>query len=236
MKILYKKFIESLSLKLIKSYCKYRILKKIPDLENFIEKSISTGASYIDYYTIYSMIIKRKYRVILECGSGVTTYIICKALEELEQKHNITGVKCVTLEEIDKYQKNLIEIFPDSLRKKVEFVLSKRCEKKYEFLTGVGYEKIPKLSYDFVLIDGPNSISPSDGIKKFNFDFIEVILNNDSNKSVDLIIDKRINTVLAYKMLFGKKIKYNKFLTLGFGTNVTKSDLLKNNKSKLYEK
>ena len=49
--------------------------------------------------------------------------------------------------------KNLL---PDYLEKYVEFCLSETEETSFSIFRGVSYVKIPKRSYDFVFVDGPD--------------------------------------------------------------------------------
>ena len=90
----------------------------------------------------------------------------------------------------------------------------------------VVYKDIPKFDYEFVFIDGLNTVSPIDGIRKFNFDLITAV--QMSSKPITCFIDHRLSTVYCYQNIFTKKkIKYDLSKNLGIVQNVTQKDLIK---------
>ena len=205
---------------------KKKILELIPDLEDFINKNKAIGASYSDYFQLFDYVIRNKPKYILECGGGITTFVIAKALEKISYKSS-TNHLLISMEEILEYHEDIKKKFPPELKKFVNFIHSQRIEKKYMFYCGLGYKDIPTYDYEFVFIDGPNNFSPVDNIRKFNFDLITAI--QASSKPIDAFIDTRLATCYCYQNIFGKdKVKYDLITKLGIVKNVSKNDLIQN--------
>lgn len=53
-------------------------------LQEYLQKSKSTGCGYIDYACLYEIVRVMKPVEILECGTGVSTLVIAHALMENE--------------------------------------------------------------------------------------------------------------------------------------------------------
>ncbi len=205
---------------------KKKILELIPDLEDFINKSKSTGAHYSDYFQLFDYVTRNKPKYILECGGGITTFVIAKALEKISYKSSMNHL-IISMEELIEYHEEIKQIFPPELKKFVNFIHSPRIEKKHMFYCGVGYKDIPRYDYEFVFVDGPDNFSPVDKIRKFNFDLITAI--QISSKPIDAFIDTRLATCYCYQNIFGKnKVNYDVVKKLGIVKNVSKNDLVKN--------
>tara|TARA_Y100001980_G_C14518586_1_gene293914 strand:+ start:445 stop:1182 length:738 start_codon:yes stop_codon:yes gene_type:complete len=205
-------------------YTKKKINNILPDLKNHILKNKSCGANFSDYYELYNYIIKKKPKYILECGSGITSYVIAKALHYNFIKSGVKGL-CISMEELPNYHEDVKNNFPKELEQFIKFILSKRIEKHYSFYCGVGYKVIPKYDYEFVFIDGPDSISPIDSVRKFNFDLITAV--QLSNKKIDCFIDNRLSTTYCYQNIFGKqKVRYDKLKKLGIVKKVDETNLV----------
>ena len=205
-------------------YTKKKINNILPDLQNHILINKSCGANFSDYYELYNYIIKKKPKYILECGSGITSYVIAKALHYNLIKSEVKGL-CISMEELPSYHEDIKNNFPKELKQFINFNLSERIKKHYSFYCGVGYKAIPKYDYEFVFIDGPDSISPIDNVRKFNFDLITAV--QLSNKKIDCFIDNRLSTVYCYQNIFGKqKVRYDKLKKLGIVKKVDKTNLI----------
>ena len=188
------------------------------DLKEIIEKtgkSISTGTEVTDYIVLYKYIKKFKPKIILECGTGRSTFIIAHAMKKYCGK----GSKLISMESVKKYYRAQNNIFPIKEFPFVKIIYSPLKFYKYSFISGTGYAKIPPLDYNFVFIDGPvgryrenYNFEPG----KINIDLLNIILKNKKIK-IDGLIDNRKLTVLGYSILFGNKIvNFNKSLNLGF--------------------
>ena len=82
------------------------------DLKEIIEKtgkSISTGTEVTDYIVLYKYIKKFKPKIILECGTGRSTFIIAHAMK----KYCGSGSKLISMESVKKYYRAQNKIFPN---------------------------------------------------------------------------------------------------------------------------
>tara|TARA_B100000579_G_C22739324_1_gene808279 strand:- start:359 stop:1165 length:807 start_codon:yes stop_codon:yes gene_type:complete len=188
------------------------------DLNNYIQKSESSGCSFIDYSYLYEFIIKNKPKEILECGTGVTTIVMAHALKDAKIKGRITS-----MESHDKWYEMSKDLLPKSLASYVDFVLSPVTEDYYSFFRGTRYKSIPKRQYDLVFVDGPTSTSPTDGTHLFNYDFFHVLKNSD--KPVQAIIDKRLSTIWFLQKVLGDKVFYDPIRKLGIVKPSTRFDI-----------
>jgi hypothetical protein len=145
------------------------------------------------------------------------------AMMENEKEDKITG-RITSMEEIEEWYQMACALMPEHLRKYVDFVLSPRIEDYYSIFRGVRYRDVPDRKYDFVFVDGPNHVAPSDGNVTFNFDFIRVVM--DSDKPVYAIVDKRVNTCYVIQKVFGlDKVRYSARHHLCFAGPCTRDDL-----------
>ena len=129
--------------KIIEKNCKKKAITKIPKLEKIIKESKSTGISYIDIWSLYSNIRSLKPKCLLECGPGVSTYVIGFAMYEnyLETK-TYTEMTCLEDQEI--YYNDVKKfIYPD-FKTKTNLILTDVSEKVYGCFIGMGYKNIPK--------------------------------------------------------------------------------------------
>jgi len=194
------------------------------ELNNYLNKSKSTGCNISDYWEIYKYVRKNKPKEILECGTGVSTVVMAYALIENE-KEGFHG-RITSMESINKYLLMAKKLLPINMNKYVEFVLSPVVEDNYALFRGMRYEKIPKdRNYDFVYVDGPSYFCPKDGSVTFDYDLLHVIKH--SNTKVSAIVDKRVSSCYVFQKVLGKeKVKYNAISHLGFIGPCNKFDLL----------
>ena len=192
------------------------------DLQDYIIRSESTGCSYSDYWELYKAIRMKKPREILECGTGVSTVVIAYALLENEvegHKGRITS-----MEEVSEYYELATKLLPDQMRSCVDLVHSPRVEDYYSLFRGVRYRDVPSRPYDFVFVDGPSYVAPSDRMLTFDFDYIYVVRN--SEHPVYGIVDKRVSTCYVLQKVLGKdKVKYSPIHNLGYVGPCTRRDL-----------
>ena len=193
------------------------------ELNNYLKKSNSTGCSYSDYWEIYSFVRNKKPKEILECGTGVSTIVMAHALLENE-KEGYKG-RITSLESIEKYYEMARELLPNHFKAYVDLIYSPVVEDYHSLFRGVRYRDIPlDRKYDFVYVDGPSYVAPTDGALTFNYDYLYIIKNTDH--PVYAIVDKRVSTCYVYQKIFGlKKVNYNAFKHLGFLGPCTKHDI-----------
>ena len=192
-------------------------------IESVSSRSGSTGCSYSDYWELYTHVRRLMPAYALECGSGISSAAI-----GLGMKHNLeeSGRKglLISMEEIEGYHAQIVDIFPTRLRDLVDFRLSNRVVKSYGSMQGVCYESVPDYPYEFVFVDGPNHRSPITGEKLFNSDFINVVLRSET--PVVGIVDQRITTLWALKKLLPTaSVRYYPTKSLTIIRNATRHDV-----------
>ncbi len=194
-------------------------------LQQYLNKTESTGCGYIDYAYLYKTIRSTKPIEILECGTGVSTLIILHALRENEIETGRAG-RLTSMEESLSWfnmSHNLISTYAN-YKKYLDLRLSDVVEDSYSIFRGVRYKNIPIRKYDFVFVDGPKYISPIDGASTFNFDYIYLLRNSDH--PIGCLIDKRLSTVFVLQQLLGvDKVKYFPTLGIGIVSPCTSKDL-----------
>ncbi len=194
-------------------------------LAEYSELSGSTGCSYCDYWTLYSYIKNNKPAEILECGTGVSTIVMAHAVKENEAEQNLKG-RITSMENVESWYTQAVNYVPHHLKKYVDLILSKKTEYCYALFRGVGYKDVPDRPYDFVFVDAPSTLVPSDGTRSFDFDYINVVMK--SVKPVFGIVDKRLSTSYVFQKIFGEeKVVYDPKRDLCFVGPFTKDDIKK---------
>jgi hypothetical protein len=193
-------------------YSVQRIKKNYPhlysEISEILTKSSSTGGEWSDYLTLYEVVRRLQPNNILELGSGISSLVICHALNQNNDETEKMGM-LFSMEENDFYHENIKSIFPKKYSKYVNFLHSPRKEKEFEKLLGSYYENIPNIKYDFIFIDGPTDRKPGDTRKSFNADLVNLI-NDNLLDDFYAVLDQRITTYLSYKKLLPKyKVKYD---------------------------
>ncbi len=200
-------------------------------INNFSNKSNSTGVSKSDYVVLYEYVKKNKPKYILECGTGVSTFVLALALEKYVL-NDFPKAKIISMESEKKWYEHQISILPKEFDRFVEITHSQIDVWQYSFIQGTVYKKIPNYPYEFVFVDGPNQAITNNNkrIQTCNMDFIKLVINSDS--PVSAIIDNRKHTMLAYTNIFGQD-KTTFFPNNAFGLirDVSNKDLLLNDKS-----
>jgi predicted O-methyltransferase YrrM len=142
------------------------------ELSDYAAKSSSIGCSYTDLAEIYKYIKEKKPKEILECGTGISTIVMALALKENGDGH------ITSMESEENYFEIAASLLPVSLSKYVEIIFSPVIEDSYSLFRGCRYKDIPlEKQYDFVFVDGPSYVAPSDGTITFNFDYLYILLN-----------------------------------------------------------
>ena len=195
------------------------------DIADYRTHSPSTGCTYADYLAHYTWIRRHKPREILECGTGVSTVVLARALMENEKEHG-TPWRLVSMEENPSYYEAALACLPAHLKSdsRLEMVLSEAVEDTYEFFRGVRYKDVPKGAYDLVFVDGPDfMIHPGRTQLTFDFDFLKIV--QDSERPVSAFIDTRMSTCFIYSLLFPGKVRYDFLRRIGIVAPVTRRDL-----------
>lgn len=121
-------------------------------------RSISTGASVVDYHLLHRYVLARRPRRILELGSGVTTVIMADALREASRSApDLAPGHIHTLEDVPKYFEDARALCPEGLRPYVSYHLSPVAIRSFRDLCRTAcYEKLPEGPFDLIFVDGPN--------------------------------------------------------------------------------
>lgn len=192
-------------------------------LADYLQLTKSTGCRSSTYWELYKHIRKYKPAEVLECGTGVSTVVMAYGLLENEKEGNNTG-RITSMEDNEEWYETAVKLMPMQLKKYVDFVYSKKEEYCYSIFRGIGYRDIPNRKYEFVFIDGPGTLSPSDGTRSFDFDIINIVMKSD--RPVFGIIDTRMGTCYVLQKVFGvDNVKYDPKCCLGFMGPYTKNDL-----------
>ncbi len=196
-----------------------------PILQDYLERSGSTGCAYGDYGLLYQTVRKLRPTEILECGTGTSTVVLAAALKQNEEEGGPRG-RITSMEDQEKWYSLAKTLMPASLVPYVDFVLSPRHEYTWSIFRGVGYKDVPDRPYSFVFVDGPGATAPSDGAKTFNFDFINVV--RKSQIPVTGMLDDRLSTLFVYQRIFGAdKARYDLRTGMGLLGPCDSDDLLR---------
>jgi hypothetical protein len=108
--------------------------------------------------------------------------------------------------------------------KYAEILQSPRVEDQHSLFRGVRYRDVPDRPYDFVFVDGPNYVAPSDGALTFDFDLVHVLRRADH--PVYAIIDKRLTTCFVVQRLLSPDlVRYDARKHLCFVGPASRRDL-----------
>lgn len=192
-------------------------------LQKYLEKTKSTGCSFLDYKVLYDYVRQNKPAEILECGTGVSTIVMATALME-NVKDGVNG-RITSIEDQEKYFAIAQQLLPEHLAPYIDLCLCPRKEYYISFYRGVGYDGLPERPYDFVFIDGPDFDAPSDGHITFDFDYLNVLKASD--KPVTAILDERLSTAYILQKILGvDTVCYNPITQLSTIGPCTKDDIL----------
>ena len=185
--------------------------------------SRSTGCNCSDYWELYRYVRKNRPTEILECGTGVSTIVMACALKDNEAETGERG-RITSMEDMAEWYSHAVALVPRDLAGYINLVFSERTEYCHSIFRGVGYREIPPRSYDFIFIDGPGTLAPSDNAVAFDFDYINVVRRAD--RPVFAILDKRLGTCYVFQKIFGaKKVRYHPARGLSYIGPFSKEDI-----------
>ncbi|MCC6356306.1 MAG: class I SAM-dependent methyltransferase [Verrucomicrobiae bacterium] len=175
-------------------------------------RSISTGASIVDYHLLHRYILARRPRRILELGSGVTTLIMADALREaLREAPDSAPGHIHTLEDVPKYFEDARDLCPEGLRPYVTYHLAPVAIRSFRGLCRTAcYENLPEGPFDLVFVDGPNIAGRClvDGDLLF-------ALAGQAEVPADVILDGRKHTAELFLRVFpGSRCAYDPAMNL----------------------
>ena len=189
---------------------------------NLINRSGSTGCEFSDYYELYKQLNIYKPKMILECGSGISSLVIAYFISK---RNNKEKYKCVSCEENANYSNEITNIFPSGYMKFIDFVHLERKEGNVNGIPCSYYEDIPENNYDYIFIDGPTFRKNNQSQKSFNSDLINII-KKDKNIIVNGIIDQRLLNYIVFKKLMpNANVKYDVVKKLTYLKMISGRDL-----------
>ena len=188
-----------------KIYIKYFYPELFKEITKYRKKSSSTGTKYTTLYMIIKEIRKLKPKNILECGTGLSTIVICHIIRKINYNESYKPI-FISMENHKDWYNHAIKILPEKYKDLVKITLSPRKEFKYNFFRGYGYSSIPNYAYDFCFIDGPDYVD--DKGSSFDFDIVNIFLKSKI-KNIRGVVDTRVTTCFAIQTLFGSdSLKY----------------------------
>lgn len=172
----------------------------------------------VDFRTLYEEIRKYKPKEVLECGAGVSTFVLSYAVMENGGGH-VTSV-----DELGWWISKVRESLPEPLKKRIELILSEKVPHQYSLFRGASYKDIPDRQYDWIYVDGPTT-SLGEGLnmqKTFDADFLKVLAR--SKGSIRGLIDNRKTTCWVLHKLTGK-VRFDSVRNIGRILPCTVKDL-----------
>ena len=192
-------------------------------LTGYLELSKSTGCNFYDYWFLYRYVRRHNPREILECGTGASTVVMAHALMENTREGESAG-RITSMEDVEFWHRHSRELIPDELSPYIDLIYSPKVEFSYSIFRGVGYREIPERAFQFAFIDGPEATAPSDNVKTFNMDLINVVQKLEG--PLFAVVDKRVSTCYVFQKVFGPElVQFNPRCDLGFVGPVTRRDL-----------
>jgi hypothetical protein len=193
------------------------------EIQDYQQKTKSTGAKYATLFYLYKFITKTRPKSITECGTGLSTVVICHAIESIKKEEPSYNPRFVSLESEQFYWKHAVDLLPGKYKNYVDIKLASLVEDNYGMYRGVRYDCKPIPPCDFVFVDGPDYKVDKGGFS-FCFDLISCILSSET--PVNAVIDTRVSTVYVLQKLLGQRIvKYNPVTRVGTVKGATMRNL-----------
>jgi hypothetical protein len=167
-------------------------------LEEISQRSNSTGVSLPVYASLHHYIKTTRPKYMLECGTGISTHIIARAMRDYCYDHHNGQIKLVSMESKSQWFEEAMSNYPDAYRDFLEIRFSPVGVYQYAFLKGTIYKDVPSYPYDVVFVDGPYHHGMC------NMDLIRILEEMDDDRTIVGIIDGRKATVLSYQAILGK--------------------------------
>ena len=163
-------------------------LSKLPDQKiNQLEMDKQFKPELMDLYRLYQFIILNKRTTILEFGSGWSTIIFAKALNDLNQKFSKDKkflrrnnfCELFTIENEKKFmnmtKRNLKYFKKKTDLSKVHFHFTDLQMTTFNGLISTEYKTLPMCSPDFIYLDGPGQFSAKGKINGINTSHYDLV-------------------------------------------------------------
>jgi len=187
----------------------YDLINQVYDRFNDSEYEISSmGCDYNIYHELVFHLINKKPKFVLELGSGYTTYLMSKVIQD----YNL-DTKLLSLENNQNWLDWLNKENLNSLNCVV--VCDLECWKVGDDYYVRYIYDYDKSKVDYVLLDGPGHFLHNEEqiVSSINYNYCDVITNQ--NRPVYVCIDGRHSTQVFYKNIFNKNNWDDKFIRFG---------------------
>ena len=149
---------------------------------------------YAKFYIIYKTVRQLKPQYVLECGCGISTIIIARAL-----KDNGHGT-FVSMEQYGSFG----DVIAKMAGSAVQLHISDTEETAYGSIQGTRYKHIPDYPYDFIFVDGP----------KTNNADLDAFYVLERQPKAKVLVDCRVRTIAALQTKYPGV--YNQFTNMGY--------------------
>lgn len=126
------------------------------EVKKELQKTKNAAADLGDCLSIYRTVRKLKPMYLLELGPGISTHIICKAIEDIKKVDKEYSPIFIAIEENSKWMTYHKSQIPKQYKNLVQYQQSDVTDNKDENNIEYSYYKsIPDYPYEFIHVDGP---------------------------------------------------------------------------------
>jgi len=165
--------------------------------------SYAKGPDYNDLWFLWNAVRKKNPKVILEFGSGWSTYVIANALAA----NAVQGSNgfLYSLDHMEEWANITNDTMPEGLKKYCKIIYSPVKENEYDGTKGYIFSNIPDIIPNMVFLDGPSA--KNERCAAFDLLYMEDRFPDDFY----LIIDKRHKNTEILKEKFKRKYIYKEY-------------------------
>ena len=204
---------EQLGFKVFNRYCRYRIERMLPNIRQiaacYRQKSSSTGMKYTTLWLAIRHIVRHRPKFILESGTGLSTIFLAEVVLYLKQIDSSYSPTIISMESVEEYFKLAQELLPIQYKSFVQIIFGPRVKAEYSIYRGFSHSNIPKLPYDFVLLDGPRY--DDEYGSSTCMDVLQARLYSPVT-NLGVCIDTRVSSVFMYQCILGDAVRYYPFM------------------------
>jgi len=161
------------------------------------------GPDYNDLLFLWNAVRKRKPKIILEFGSGWSTYVIASALAA--NATQCSNGFLYSLDHLEEWANITNDTIPEDLERYCKIIYSPVKENEYEGIKGFVFSNIPDILPNMVFLDGPNLTK--ERMAALDLLYMESSFPDDFY----LIIDKRTKNTEILKEKFKRKYIYKEY-------------------------
>jgi len=154
---------------------------------------------------LYESIRRDKPHHVLEFGTGASTAYMALALLENETRAGNKGGMLVSVESEKEFLEHQKEIFPEELKRFVDFVYGPVTTRDFKGRPGFVYKNVPSRPYDLIWVDGP----ALNETVRFSGDVVDLL--PACSPKVRVLFDGRDETAQAVINLIGSAYVMKKY-------------------------